>query len=155
MGRHFRRTQEIRFFAARPSRDLIIAAHQQLTYDWWQCRSEYELVVSELVVTEASKGDSSVAEQRLALLEGVHRLALSEQTHSFAQELVSDLDWASSITHEDIRKVYPERRFITLAYLNERLHVVCYALIADGIRVISFRKANKRERKDYESRTTD
>jgi len=70
-------------------------------------------------------------------------------------ELVSDLDWASSITHEDIRKVYPERRFITLAYLNERLHVVCYALIADGIRVISFRKANKRERKDYESRTTD
>jgi hypothetical protein len=70
-------------------------------------------------------------------------------------ELVSDLDWASSITHEDIRKVYPERRFITLAYLNERLHVVCYALIADGIRVISFRKANKRERKNYESRTTD
>jgi len=76
---------------------------------------------------------------------------IKERDLSF--ELTANLDWASSITFEDIRKVYGERRFITLARLNERLHVVCYALITDGIRVISFRKANKREVRNYESRT--
>lgn len=70
-------------------------------------------------------------------------------------ELTADLDWASSITYEDTRKAYPEQRFITLAYLDGRLYVVCYALITGGIRVISFRKANKREKRGYESRTTD
>ena len=70
-------------------------------------------------------------------------------------ELVADLDWDSSITHEDTRKAYPEHRFITLAYLDRRLYVICYTLITGGIRVISFRKANKRENKGYESRTTD
>jgi len=81
-------TSIISYLAARPSRDLIIAAHQQLTHDWWQCSSKYELVVSELVVTEASKGDASAAKQRLALLEGVNRLALSEQAHLFAQQMI-------------------------------------------------------------------
>lgn len=77
------------------------------------------------------------------------------QERNLPFELVNELDWASSVTYEDIRKDYPERRFITLAELDGRLHVVCYALITDGIRVISFRKANKRERKRYESRFID
>ncbi len=81
-------TSIISYLAARPSRDLIIAAHQRLTHDWWQCRDKYEMVVSELVVTEASRGDAFAAEQRLALLDGVHRLAISEQAHIFAQQLI-------------------------------------------------------------------
>ena len=76
---------------------------------------------------------------------------IKERDLSF--ELTANLDWASSITYEDIRKTYSERRFITLARLDGRLHVVCYALITDGIRVISFRKANKREERSYDSRT--
>ncbi len=80
-------TSIISYLAARPSRDLVVAAHQQLTHDWWEYRSEYELVVSELVVTEASKGDPNVANQRLNLLEGVKRIALSEQARSFALQL--------------------------------------------------------------------
>ena len=70
-------------------------------------------------------------------------------------ELAADLDWAASITHEDTRKVYPEGRYVTLAELDGRLHVICYALITGGIRVISFRKANKREERYYGSRTID
>ena len=66
-------------------------------------------------------------------------------------ELVADLDWETSKTYEDARKKYPERRFVTLAYLNNRLHIVCYTPIEGGIRVISFRKANKREQKTYET----
>ncbi len=78
---------------------------------------------------------------------------IKERGLSFDQ--VVHLDWAASMTYEDIRKPYPERRFITLADLDGRLHVVCYALINDGIRAISFRKENKRERRNYESKIAD
>jgi len=67
-----------------------------------------------------------------------------------------DLDWGeSSLTYEDTRTEYPERRFVTLAFLDERLHVICYTPVPGGIRVISFRKANKREVKLYEQKTID
>lgn len=40
------------YLTARPSRDLIRAARQQLTRDWWSGRAAFELFVSELVVEE-------------------------------------------------------------------------------------------------------
>ena len=76
---------------------------------------------------------------------------IAEYDLSFA--FAANLDWANSITYEDTRKGYPESRFITLAFLGNRLHVICYALIDGGIRVISFRNANKPEQKVYESQT--
>lgn len=79
---------------------------------------------------------------------------VKERNLSF--EKVRDLDWDETVqTFEDTRATYPERRFITMAFLDERLHVVCYTPIPGGIRVISFRKANKREVKQYEQKTLD
>jgi len=49
-----------------------------------------------------------------------------------------------------VRKNYPERRFVAVSHLDDRLHVLCFSETDLGIRVISFRKANKREEKDYE-----
>jgi uncharacterized DUF497 family protein len=43
-----------------------------------------------------------------------------------------------------------EVRFVATGLLGTRLHVLCYKSIDNGIRVISFRKANKREAKRYE-----
>lgn len=63
---------------------------------------------------------------------------------------VADFDWGAAIFKEDIRKEYPERRFVAVGYLDDRLHVLCFSETNSGIRVISFRKANKREEKDYE-----
>ncbi|MEE2023574.1 MULTISPECIES: BrnT family toxin [Alkalimonas] len=63
------------------------------------------------------------------------------------------LDWATARIWQDTRKVYPEVRYIAVGYLAARLHVLCFAETADGIRVISFRKANQREQRAYE--TTD
>lgn len=52
-----------------PSRDLIIAADQQITRTWWeQQRSKYHLVVSTLVLEEIKKGDADAAAARLAAL---------------------------------------------------------------------------------------
>ena len=49
----------------------------------------------------------------------------------------------------DERKDYSETRFVAIGLLGDRLHVLCFAEAPDGIRVISFRKANVREAKRY------
>ncbi len=67
---------------------------------------------------------------------------------------VAEFDWETAVYSEDTRKNYPERRFVALGYLGDRLHVVCFAEIPGGIRVISFRKANEREIRRYAQETT-
>ncbi|KQT64556.1 hypothetical protein ASG54_02760 [Aureimonas sp. Leaf460] len=69
--------------------------------------------------------------------------------------MVSDFDWSSAAFSEDIRKDYPERRFVALGFIGARLHVVCFTPIEGGVRVISFRKANDREVGRYERETPD
>ena len=72
-------TSFISYLAARPSRDLVIAAHQQLTQEWWQNRrAHFVLYASQLVVQEAGAGEAEMAQKRLQLLEGLPLLALSE-----------------------------------------------------------------------------
>ena len=61
-----------------------------------------------------------------------------------------DFDWEGARYLEDVRNLYPERRFIARGYLDERLHVLCFTPIKNGVRIISFRKANSREVKRYE-----
>jgi uncharacterized DUF497 family protein len=69
-------------------------------------------------------------------------------------ERAVDFDFETAIIKEDTRKAYPERRFIAFGYLGDRLHVLCFTPKKDGIRVISFRKANHREVRDYEQLKT-
>lgn len=63
---------------------------------------------------------------------------------------VSDFDFDTASIWQDTRKPYPEARYVALGLLDSRLHVLCFTPAAGGIRVISFRKANTREVKDYE-----
>jgi len=71
-------------------------------------------------------------------------------TRNLPFELVSDFEWELAVFAEDTRFTYPEKRFIGIGYLYKRLHVICFTNTETGIRVISFRKANKREVKKYE-----
>ena len=68
---------------------------------------------------------------------------------------VIDLDWETALILTDDRKDYPEKRYVSAAMLKDRLHILCFTPIPDGIRVISFRKANKREVKAYEEAKND
>ena len=62
----------------------------------------------------------------------------------------AELDWATAQIREDGRSDYGETRFIVLGNLEDRLHVLCFTPTPEGIRVISFRKANNREVNAYE-----
>lgn len=64
-------TSIVSYLAGRASRDLLIAACQQATRDWWQDQLErYELFTSQLVVAEAAAGDPESAKRRRPTLRG-------------------------------------------------------------------------------------
>ena len=77
---------------------------------------------------------------------------IRERNPSF--QCVADFDFDTALVQQDIRNPYPEVRFVATGLLDERLHVLCFTPASDGIRVISFRKANLREIRNYEKATT-
>ena len=82
-------TSIISYFVARPSRDLIVAAHQQLTTEWWRERSgDYDLFISQIVIDEARAGEPEMAAKRTALIEGLPLLEINEDVTHLAEALV-------------------------------------------------------------------
>ena len=82
-------TSVIGYATSRPSRDLVVAARQQLTRDWLVRHAEtYELFVSQLVASEASAGDQEAARERAAFLQGIPRLGITEAAGALAAKLV-------------------------------------------------------------------
>jgi hypothetical protein len=82
-------TSIISYLAARPSRDLVTAARQQLTHEWWtHRRSAFEVCISELVVAEAAAGDPDAAERRAQLIRDLPSLSISEEAIARARNLV-------------------------------------------------------------------
>ena len=82
-------TTIVSYLAARPSRDLIVAGHQQITHEWWHtARPSFAAVSSQLVAREAGAGDSEAAVARLAFLAGLTLLEISEEALTLAQRLL-------------------------------------------------------------------
>jgi hypothetical protein len=64
-------TTFISCLVSRPSRDLLVAAHQQTTKDWWlERRQNFECYVSQVLLDEASAGDPEEAKTRMAMIGG-------------------------------------------------------------------------------------
>ena len=71
-------------------------------------------------------------------------------------ERASEFDFAGALFAVDDREDYSETRVVAMGLLGSRVHVLCFVETSDGIRVISFRKANAREVKRYaEARAAD
>ena len=85
-------TSIIGYLASRPSRDLITAANQQLTRDWWdEHREQYDLYVSETVVAECGAGDAQAAQERLDTVGDIAILDVTEDAENLADELVKEI----------------------------------------------------------------
>jgi len=80
-------TSVISYLAARPSRDLVTAARQQITRDWWSTRHRFMLFVSQEVLTEAGAGNPFAAAQRLSLIAGFQLLDESDSAPVLARRL--------------------------------------------------------------------
>ena len=53
--------------------------------------------------------------------------------------LVENFDWETALIAKDDRRVYPESRLVAIGYLENRLHVLCFTPIEEGVRIISLR----------------
>lgn len=69
--------------------------------------------------------------------------------HSLSLADAEDFEWETAVVREDTRKRYAEPRFEAKGYIGNRLHVMVFCLRAEAVRVISLRKANKREETSY------
>jgi len=82
-------TTVVSYLTARPTNDVVMAAHQLLTKKWWEeQRAAFDLCTSELVLEEAREGDPSAAAQRLAVLADIPLLDVNEATRKLAGNLV-------------------------------------------------------------------
>ncbi len=68
-------------------------------------------------------------------------------------DLVAEFDFQTAVFWVDDRKDYGETRYSGLGLLRGRVHALVFAETVNGIRVISFRKANTREVRRYEQAT--
>jgi predicted nucleic acid-binding protein len=132
-------TSVISYLAARPSRDLIVAAHQQISQAWWEARQRWALSVSALVVAESRAGYMEAAQRRLALLEGLPLLLVSDAAVELAGCLLERAALPAGATddalHVAIAAVYGVDYLLTWnckhianAYQRPRIEAVCRAL---------------------------
>lgn len=68
-------------------------------------------------------------------------------------EQVVDFEFETALFAPDPRRDYGEARIRALGWLHQRLHALVFVETQHGIRVVSFRKANKREVNIYETQT--
>src|SRR5450432_693754 len=99
------------YLAGRPSRDLLVAAHQEITRDWWESRrSEFDVYVSELVVQEVKAGDVLLANQRLEIVRAIPVLAGNDEILQLARDLITEgpipRRAAGDAVHIEIATVY-------------------------------------------------
>ena len=75
------------YLTARASRDLVVAAHQELTVEWWlNHRQRFDVFVSDFVLRESARGEA--AARRLKELEGIPVLAVDDMTERMASIFV-------------------------------------------------------------------
>ena len=115
-------TTVVSYLTAWPSRDLVRAAQQRTTREWWEKeRDRFELVTSEVVLIEVAAGDPVAAAQRAAALSGLPVLKPTDAAVSVANTLVA-------------------RRAIPSVAIRDALHVgVCAVSGVDFLLTWNFR----------------
>ena len=82
-------TSVVSYLTARTARDVVVAAYQEITREWWRtAQDKFVLFVSELVVAEAGIGDPDAARARLDIIERIPRLRATAAATELVQNLL-------------------------------------------------------------------
>lgn len=77
------------YLTSRPSRDLIVAGHQQITREWWETkRGDFDISISQFVLDEAGDGDPDAARERINVIASMPILHFSPDAESLAGEFL-------------------------------------------------------------------
>ena len=102
-------TTVVSYYTAWPSRDVVIAGHQQITREWWRNHLlRFGATISELVIEEAGKGDAEASASRLHALAGLAILLPGADTAVIAEAMTG-------------------RGLIPREYINDALHIAIAA----------------------------
>jgi predicted nucleic acid-binding protein len=81
-------TSVVSYLASIPSRDLLTAAHQQVTHQWWGTRrSSFELFISQLVLDECMAGNTEASKRRSMFLANLPLLDIDSEVTALARNL--------------------------------------------------------------------
>jgi hypothetical protein len=84
-------TSIISYYTARPNRDLVAAARQEITYELWpQLTDRFDSFISALVIQEASRGDRAAAAKRLSAIAEIPLLEITLPAQELARTLVTE-----------------------------------------------------------------
>jgi predicted nucleic acid-binding protein len=81
-------TSVVSYLVARQSRNIVIAAHQAATIEFWDLLGDYEVFVSDIVIQESANGDPDQAEKRTQALDSFPVLQLDEQARDLARDFI-------------------------------------------------------------------
>ena len=142
-------TTIVSYLTARPSRDLYMLAHQGITRDWWeQCGGNFDLFTSNVVIEEASAGDSRAAAERLASLDGILILRFEARAIGLAAVIADSLQLPPraklDAAHVAIAAVHNLRYLLTWncrhlanAFLDEKIQKACAKSGYDSPRIVT------------------
>src|SRR3990172_6647318 len=83
-------TTFISYLVSRPSRDLLVAAHQQITNDWWlNRRQNFECYVSQVVIDEVSAGESEESRKRMEIISAFPVLEVTEEAELLTRAILA------------------------------------------------------------------
>ena len=84
-------TSIVSYLTARPSSNLLAAACQKATVDWWETRrSRFDLYTSDVVVEEAERGDPEAAVRRVEALSGIPILAVTDAVVALSKAIIQE-----------------------------------------------------------------
>ena len=83
-------TSVISYLVARPSRNARVASNQELTREWWRTAAQrFDLYASAVVIGEAQRGDSLLAEARLTIVRNLRIAQVTRDALNLAASLVA------------------------------------------------------------------
>jgi hypothetical protein len=86
-------TSVISYYVSRPSKNLITAANQQITVEWWdEYMVQFESYISPLVYDEIMRGDVHAATKRLSLVKGIPELEINAEVINLSKKYYELLD---------------------------------------------------------------
>lgn len=86
-------TTVVSYYTSKPSRDIIVLAHQEITREWWpKAVNRFDIFISEAVIEEDSAGDQEAARKRIEELKKFPHLQLNDKVEQMAQVYIDKLD---------------------------------------------------------------
>ena len=72
--------------------------------------------------------------------------------HGVHFSAIESFQWEDAFVESDVRKHYGEKRYRALGPVHGRLHAAAFTLRGGNVRIISLRKANKREERKWQKK---